>query len=309
MSRTPSLHQLECFLALTAEGSYASAAKLLNKSHTAVFATIRNLEDTVGVALLDRGGYRVTLTPAGVSFREEAVRVVRAHAGLASHALQLRSGAEAELRIVLGDLCPLADTLAILGDFFRVETNTRPVLHNDVLSAPWAKLLQGEVDLAIHHIDQPRPEMESRHLFDVRVIPVAAPALLPFQPHPKVQPGDLRPLRQCILRDGARDWQSLSYHVLDGAPIVSVGDQATKREILLQGLAWGHMPEHLVQADLEGGLLVSLCGEHLRGATLPHYALRLRETKHGPVAQRLWQRLSTIGTSEKNVFNPNGQQP
>ncbi|MRV76072.1 LysR family transcriptional regulator [Duganella sp. FT92W] len=291
MSRTPSLHQLECFLALADEGSYAAAAQRLHKSHTAVFATIRNLEETVGVALLDRGGYRVTLTPAGESFREEADRVVRSHAALARHALQLRSGAEAELRIALGDLCPLDSTLARFTGFFRDEPQTRPVFRSEVLAAPWASLLRGEADLAIHHIDQPRPELEAWHLFDVRVIPVAAPGLLPFAPHRQLQPADLRSLRQCILRDGALDWPAPSYHVLDGAPQVSVGDQATKREVLLQGLAWGHMPEHLVQADLEAGRLLPLTGEHLRGATLPHYALRLREVKHGPVAQRLWRRL------------------
>jgi DNA-binding transcriptional LysR family regulator len=291
MSRTPSLHQLECFLALAAEGSYAAAAQRLHKSHTAVFATIRNLEETVGVALLDRGGYRFTLTPAGASFHEEAVRVVQAHAGLARHANQLRGGAEAELHVVLGDLCPLAGTLSLFTNFFKGEAGTRPVFHSEVLGAPWARLLRGEVDLAVHHIDQPRPELESQHLFDVRVIPVAAPGFLPFAPHAQIQPRELRQMRQCVLRDGARDWPSASYHLLNGAPVVSVGDQATKREVLLQGLAWGHMPAHMVQADLEAGQLLSLEGEHMQGATLPHYALRLREAQHGPVAQRLWQRL------------------
>jgi DNA-binding transcriptional LysR family regulator len=291
MSRTPSLHQLECLLALAAEGSFAAAAKRLHKSHTAVFATIKNLEETVGVELLDRSGYRVTLTPAGASFHEEAERVVRAHAGLANHAIQLRSGAEAELRIVLGDLCPLASTLALFTGFFGESSGTRPVFHTEVLGAPWARLLRGEVDLAVHHLDQPRPELETHYLFDVQVVPVAAPGFLPFAPHTQIQPKDLRPLRQCVLRDGARDWPSPSYHLLNGAPSVSVGDQASKREILLQGLAWGHMPAHMIEEDLAAGRLLSLAGEHLRGATLPHHALRLREANHGPVAQGLWQHL------------------
>lgn len=291
MSHGPSLHQLECFLALAAEGSFAAAAKRVHKSHTAVFATIRNLEEAVGVALLDRSGYRVTLTPAGTSFHEQAESVVRAHAGLANHAIQLRSGAEAELRIALGDLCPLASTLSLFVGFFGEVPHTRPVLHTEVLGGPWARLLRAEVDLAVHHIDQPRPELETHRLFDVAVIPVAAPGFLPFAPHRQIQPRELLPLRQCVLRDGARDWPAASYHLLNGAPVVSVGDQATKREILLQGLAWGHMPAHLVQHDLEAGTLVSLAGDHLHGSTLPHYAMRLREADHGPVAQRLWQRL------------------
>lgn len=294
MSYAPSLHQLECFLALAAEGSFAAAAKRVHKSHTAVFATIRSLEETVGVALLDRSGYRVTLTPAGASFHEEAQRVVQAHTGLANHAIQLRSGAEAELRIVFGDLCPLAGTMPVFADFFRDISHTRPVFHTEVLGGPWARLLRAEVDLAVHHIDQPRPELETHYLFDVRVMPVAAPGFLPFTPHPQIQPRELLPLRQCVLRDGARDWPGASYHLLNGAPAVSVGDQASKREVLLQGLAWGHMPAHLVQADIAAGRLISLAGEHLHGATLPHYAMRLREANHGPVAQSLWQKLQRV---------------
>lgn len=292
MSHTPTPHQLECFLALAAEGSFAAAAKRVHKSHTAVFATIRNLEEIIGVALLDRSGYRVTLTPAGISFHAEAERVVRAHAGLANHAIQLRSGAEPELRIVLGDLCPLASTLSVFAGFFRNVSDTRPVFHTEVLGAPWAKLLRGEVDLIVHHIDQPRPELETQHLFDVQVIPVAAPGFLPFAPHAQIQPKELRPFRQCVLRDGARDWPSASYHLLNGAPVIGVGDQASKRELLLQGFAWGHMPAHLVQEDIDAGRLQSLSGKHVPGTTLPHYAMRLREANHGPVAQRLWQRLA-----------------
>jgi hypothetical protein len=47
----------------------------------------------------------------------------------------------------------------------------------------------------------------------------------------------------------------------------------------------------MIEEDLAAGRLLSLAGEHLRGATLPHHALRLREANHGPVAQGLWQHL------------------
>lgn len=287
----PTLLQLECFLALVAEGSFAAAAQRLNKSHPAVFAAVKSLEDGLAMSLLDRSGYRVTLSPAGERFHAEALRVVDAHADLARYADQLRSGAEPALRIVIGDLCPLEQTLARFVKFFATAPHTRATFLSEAIAGPWAKLQRGEADLAIHHLDTPTPELETLHLFDVALLPVAAPGFLPFAVTPDLQPRALRPFRQCVLSDSALDWQATAYHLLDGAPTVAVQDQAAKRALILQGFAWGHMPLHLVQDDLAAGRLVSLQGVNLPGATLPHYALRRREAKHGPVAQALWQAL------------------
>lgn len=87
--------------------------------------------------------------------------------------------------------------------------------------------------------------------------------------------------------------RSTNYHLLDGARTCGVPDQALKRELIVQGMAWGHMPRHLAHEDLAAGRLLSMENEHLPATSLEHHATRGRDAVHGPVAQALWRHLNT----------------
>jgi DNA-binding transcriptional LysR family regulator len=287
----PTLLQLQCFDALVAEGSFAAAAARLNRTHPAVHAAISALEDQVGMPLLDRSGYRVALTPAGAAFRSRVSQFLHQYDELRRSAAQLAAGEEPELRVVIGDLCPLPETLSALRQFFGTCSTTQLTLLFEAIGGPWERLRKGECDLAFHHLDRPSPEFDTIARFEVDLVPVAAPGFLANRPARALTPDDMRPYMQCIIRDTCRDGDGGSYYLVDGAPTCSVPDQLMKRELIVQGLAWGHMPRYLVADDLVAGRLESLEGPHLRGATLPHYAIRRRDAVHGPVAQRLWAQL------------------
>lgn len=293
----PTLLQLQCFDALVAEGSFAAAAARLNRTHPTVHAAVRALEAQVGMILLDRAGYRVTLTAEGAAYHERVAQFLRQYDNLQREAAQLAAGQEAELRVVVGDLCPLPETLGTLKRFFEASSGTRLTLLFEAISGPWERLQNGECDLIFHHLDKPSPTIESVELFEVKLVPVAAPQFLGQLPVESLVPADLRPYVQCIIRDTSKHPSDANYYLIEGAPTCTVPDQLMKRELIVQGLAWGHMPYHLVAGDLEENRLVSLEGRHLKGATLKHYAARLRDAAHGPVAQRLWTELLARGTS------------
>jgi DNA-binding transcriptional LysR family regulator len=101
------LHQLQCFDAVVSEGGFRQGAAKLHRSHSAVFTAMKKLEDQLGLRLLDREGYRVTLTDAGRSFHRRTRVFLRELSALRDHATQLATGEETELRIVIGDICPL----------------------------------------------------------------------------------------------------------------------------------------------------------------------------------------------------------
>jgi DNA-binding transcriptional LysR family regulator len=119
------VQQLLCFDAVATEGGFQAAAAKLNRTHPTVFTAIKNLEARLGLGLLDRGDYRVTLTEAGRSFHERARVVLQELRRLRDHAAQLAMGEESELRIVIGDLCPLPETLGLLRRFFDGCPGTR----------------------------------------------------------------------------------------------------------------------------------------------------------------------------------------
>lgn len=59
------MHQLRYFAAVVDEGTFTGAAHRLHVSQSGISTQIAKLERELGQQLLDRGGRRVGLTPAG----------------------------------------------------------------------------------------------------------------------------------------------------------------------------------------------------------------------------------------------------
>src|ERR1700704_6622902 len=118
MFESVTLHQLLCFEAVVSEGSFQAAAEKLLRSQPTVSASVKNLEEQLGLSLLDRSGYRVRLTDAGRSFLERTRVFLHDWQRLRDHAAQLAMGEESELNVVIGDLCPLPEILSLLRRFF-----------------------------------------------------------------------------------------------------------------------------------------------------------------------------------------------
>jgi DNA-binding transcriptional LysR family regulator len=298
------LHALQCFDAVAREGSFQAAADGLHRTHPTVFAAVRKLEQQLGLKLLDRSGYRVALTEAGRSFHREAQVLLRALEGLQTHAAQLAMGQESELRIVVGDLCPLPATLGLLRQFFDACPGTRLHLHFEAISGPWERLFEGEADLILHHIDSSDPRLEFIELFEVQLIPVVAPGFLPFRINSSITPEQMRDFCQCIIRDTARHSPPRSYFVLEGAQQWTVADQLMKKEVILQGMGWGHMPSFLIARELRDKRLLSISGRHFPGSTSMIVAARRRDAAHGPTAKRLWQFIGEqVGAVSRSVHS------
>jgi DNA-binding transcriptional LysR family regulator len=280
------LHDLQCFDAVVEAGGFQAAAQQLHRSHPAVFAAVARLERQLGFELLDRSGYRVALTAAGESFHRHARGLLRELGSLRDHATHLAAGEESELRVVLGDFCPRPALLEKLARFFATQPRTRLQLYFESVSGPLERLLDGEAELILHRVDKADPRLEWLDLGEVDFIPVIAPGLL--ADGTDIRPEQLRSLTQCVMRDSARHSPPVDYFTLEGAPQCTVPDQAMKKELVLHGLAWGHLPRHLIAEELADGRLCDLSSPHLPGRREELVAARLRDRAHGPVAQRLW---------------------
>src|SRR5437773_12362770 len=98
------IHQLQCFDAVVSEGSFQAAADRLLRAQPSVSLAVKNLEAQLKLSLLDRSGYRVSLTEAGRLFHARAKTFLHELGALKTHATQLAMGEESELRVVIGDL-------------------------------------------------------------------------------------------------------------------------------------------------------------------------------------------------------------
>ncbi|MDX8494999.1 LysR family transcriptional regulator [Mesorhizobium sp. VK22B] len=287
------LHDLRCFDAVASEGSFQAAALVLSRTHPSVFAAVARLEEQLGLVLLDRSGYRVSLTEEGRLFHSRARLALRELEHLQSYAGQLASGEETVLRVVMGDICPRPRILGLLSRFFAGRTRTRLHLEYEAISGPVERLMDAEADLIFHRANPPDPRLERIDLYEVNFVPVVAPGFLPFHDIREITPEAMRPFTQCVIRDTARRSSPENFFVIDGAHSCSVPDHIMKKELILHGLAWGHLPEWLIEDELRNGRLISIAGRQIPGRTETVAAVRRRDRPHGPVAEALWTYLET----------------
>src|SRR3954471_1301983 len=104
---TPTLAQLEVFLAVVEAGSFSAAARALGRAQSAVTYSIQRLEEEAGVELFDRSAYRPTLTEAGQALAPRAQRIVEDVAAFRSQAKGMAGGLEPEISLVVEAMFPM----------------------------------------------------------------------------------------------------------------------------------------------------------------------------------------------------------
>ena len=78
-----SLARLSCFIAVAEELHFGRAAERLHMTQPPLSRQIQQLENELGVELIDRTTRSVTLTPAGVAFLPDARRILQLAEGAA----------------------------------------------------------------------------------------------------------------------------------------------------------------------------------------------------------------------------------
>jgi DNA-binding transcriptional LysR family regulator len=131
-----------------------------------------------------------------------------------------------------------------------------------------------------------------------------APGLLLERTKPPITPDQMRAFTQCVMRDTARHSPRQDYFMIEGAPQCMVADQGMKKEIILQGLGWGHMPRFLIEEELRDGRLQSIAGRHLPGRTEELVAARRRDRPHGPIANLLWDYIEQEAPALRRALEP-----
>jgi DNA-binding transcriptional LysR family regulator len=97
------LRTLNVFLAVIECGSFTLAARRLDKTQSAVSQTVRQLEEELGVVIIDRASRPLTPTPPGTMLRDHAGRLLQDAEGLAGRVRGYGSGKVPEIRIGLVD--------------------------------------------------------------------------------------------------------------------------------------------------------------------------------------------------------------
>lgn len=94
-----------------------------------------------------------------------------------------------------------------------------------------------------------------------------------------------------MLRDSALGEAAPSLNVLAGGVRWSVTDIAAKKELILAGMGWGGLPEHVVAPEIASRELVALDVPEFEADAMELLVMRRRDRAHGVVAGVLWEEL------------------
>jgi len=80
-----------------------------------------------------------------------------------------------------------------------------------------------------------------------------------------------------------------------GASPRPVTDVTAKKDLIVAGMGWGGLPEHVVAPELADGTLRALSVPGFTEA-MDLFTMRRRDRPHGVVATALWEALARAGT-------------
>lgn len=284
--------QLMTLEAIVLTGTFRGAAERLHKSQSAVSHTIRQLEEELDLELFSREAYRPSLTPAGEVFYREASRVLRQMQGLRTTAARLRAREEPELTIAVSATMDLDPLLPALADTGRHHPATHLRLRMEMMGGPIARLMEGKADIALASLEGvPLDNVEAEPVVEVTIRPVASPDLsLPANAR-TLSVSEMQSHVQVVTAGTGGAAHQQSRDLLSGGLKWTVSDLTAKKKVILAGLGWGGLPDHMTEKERRSGALLSLNleGFPLRRTTI--YKMRRRDQAIGVVADELWSRI------------------
>ena len=142
------LRHLRYFIAVAEESSFSGAARRTHVAQQVLSAQVRQLEETLGVQLLERTSRGVALTPAGAAFLESARDTLASLDRAVAAAHNAARAVTGELTVGLSVAASGALPTALLAAFGAVEPQVETRLRTFELDQPGAGLLDHSADIS-----------------------------------------------------------------------------------------------------------------------------------------------------------------
>lgn len=269
------LRHLRYFVAVAEESSFTKAAQKLRLAQPSLTRQVRNLEDEIGVRLLDRANNRVALTEEGRVFLSDSKRLLALCAESVANVQRMKRGESSQLN--LGYVANLHSGLlpATLGAFRKLCPHVALNLFDLTSAEQFQALESRKIDLGFVGL---RPAF-SGHGFRSEcvvheTILVALSARHPLAQKPKIALADLAAQffvgMSAKTHPGAREWlletcQSAGFT----AKILQEADsELTAITFVADGLGVAFMPEQITGLPHEGVVFRLLSPPLRREATI-----------------------------------------
>ncbi|MEZ5604100.1 MAG: LysR family transcriptional regulator [Burkholderiaceae bacterium] len=199
------LRQLRAFVAVARSGSFTLAAENLFVTQSALSGLVRELEQSLGLRLIDRSTRRIHLSDVGRDLFPLVEKILNDLDGVLNEVVNLKSLKTGTVRVAAPQLMSCTLLPEVIAAFSAGHPGIRIRLVDSPVENVAARVLSGEVDLGIGPERDPNPHIEATTLFE-----------LPFM---AVMPAEHELARRASVR-----WSDLA-----GFPLISLGGPFAER--------------------------------------------------------------------------------
>jgi DNA-binding transcriptional LysR family regulator len=252
-------NQLQAFDMVMRQGSFSKAARVLNISQPAISVRIQALEQTVGGALLVRGGSRLELTELGTSFLPYARQALAVLSSGIEIARQTKQGARG--RVSLATLPALTTNFvaSAIARFHACHPLVELIVHTNHSDQILEMLYDGQVKLGL--LNWPlfsQIDLMPLLCFRESLIIVAHPGH-PLAQQKSIASLDLVSAGQPYWRvDWGPEVRTWHTHLIEASRTITEVPIHTAHELVLRGLGVALLARSQVAADLAAERLIEL---------------------------------------------------
>ena len=280
------LDQLRTFIAAVDEGSFSAAGRKLRRAQSVVSQTLANLEAQLGVKLFDRSARYPRLTEEGQSLLTDARSLADNVDGFKARARAMREGLEPELSVVMDVMYPMEALTRAAMHSRKTYPHTPLRLYVEALGGVIKPVLDRNCSIGVMgSLPLVPDELQSEPLLSIPFVTVVSPSHALARTRGVASASAIAKHVQLVLSDRTVLSEGRNFGVL--SPLTwRLADLGAKHAFLRAGLGWGHMPLHMVKADLDRGALVKIRVEGTpRDMSLPMKAVFRKDAPPGPAAR------------------------
>lgn len=268
--------RMRCFIQVVDSNGFSAAAREMGRSKALVSKYVGELEDELGVRLLNRTTRQVSLTEVGEAYYKEAAEILQRiddlQASVQSTHREVRGRLKVSAPRSMGDNMLNKAIMQFLVQYPEIKLDLR-------LEDRFVDMVEEGFDLAVRVTQLEDSSLIARKITPFRILVCATPQVIERYGVPRV-PADLA-TRPCLVDTNYRNKQNWVFY--EGGerftvPVkgpLEVNSAAAAREAGLAGLGFLRTPHFFVEKDIEKGDLVVLLEDYeepLRGiyAVYPH---------------------------------------
>lgn len=257
------LTRMRTFIAVVDEDGFSAAGRALGRSKALVSKYISELEDELGVRLLNRTTRKLSLTEIGHAYFHEAQTIIH-QVDMLQESVQDKSGRpKGSLRISAPRSLADSPLVRTIMDFANKEPDIALEL---VLEDRFVDLIEEAFDVAIRITALEDSSLIARRLGSFQMVTCASPEFI--EAHGTVSvPSDLHD-KPCVIDSNLKTRQNWTYHDQGRrvtVPVkgrVEINSLQAIRFAALSGLGYARTLQMLVAEDLKEGRLVQVLEDY-----------------------------------------------